>query len=135
VERRASPCRLPTLALGRFLIPKDKLPKTDQGAVANAQSLVSAYPRDPRARLYQAIVLLRANNPAAAEAELRQGLTEKDLLRDYFNRELEVVLRSALAQALLAQNRAEDARREVKPVCNAGPNGGVPERLKALQLC
>lgn len=125
----------PRYALGRFLIPKDRLPTTDQDAVANAQSLVSAYPRDPRARFYQAIALLRANDPAAAEAELKQGLAEKELLRDYFNRELEVVMRAALAQALLAQNRGDDARRAAQPVCNAGPGGGVPERLKPLRLC
>jgi rhomboid protease GluP len=121
-------------ALGRFLIPDEQLPRTDEEIAAKARMLVSVYPRDPRARLYHAAVLLRAN-PASAEAELRKALAEKDLLQLYFTRELEVALRSALARSLLAQDRVEDAKQEARPVCHGGPGGAVPERLEPLRLC
>jgi rhomboid protease GluP len=122
-------------ALGRLLIPQTALPKTDEEAVARADALAAAYPRDPRVRLYTANARLRARDAAGAEAELRQALAETELLRVYFTRELEVVLRSALAQTLLAQDRVDDARREAQPACNAGPDGAAPPRLKALRLC
>jgi rhomboid protease GluP len=124
-----------TYALERLLIPKEMLPKTDQEITAKAEALVTAYPRDPRSHLYRAFSLMHANDPGAAEAELRRGLAEKDLLQTYFSRELEVMLRSVLAQTLMAQNRREDARAAVKPVCDAGPGGGIPARLKTLGLC
>lgn len=121
-------------ALGRFLIPDGQLPRTDEEIAAKARMLVSVYPRDPRARLYHAAVLLRAN-PVSAEAELRKALREKELLQLYFTPDLEVALRSALARTLLAQGRLEDAKNEARPVCHAGPGGAVPERLESLRLC
>jgi rhomboid protease GluP len=122
-------------ALERFLIPQDRLPKTNEEVVAKGQTLAAAYPRDPRSRLYSAVALLQANDPTGAEAELRRGLAEKEILQTFFGRDLEVGLRSVLAQTLLVQNRVEDAREAVKPICNAGPGGGAPERLRAMQLC
>jgi hypothetical protein len=134
---RLSGAKMPAsrYSLGRFLIPREQLPKTDDDLAARALTLVSTYPRDPRARFFRALALSRANDHAGAEAELRRGLAEKELLQNYFTRDLEVLLRSALAQTLMAQKRVEDARREARPVCNAGPDGSVPELLKPLELC
>jgi rhomboid protease GluP len=122
-------------ALARFLIPDEQLPKTDDEIASRARTLASVYPRDPRGRLFHAAVLLRANDPPGAEAELRKALAEKELLQLYFTPELEVALRSTLARALLAQSRTEDAKREAQPVCHAGPGGAVPKRLEPLRLC
>jgi len=122
-------------SLGRFLMPREQLPKTNAEAESRSLTMVSTYPRDPRAHFYRATALSRAHDAAGAEAELRLGLAEKDLLQYYFTRDLEVLLRAALAQSLLAQKRVEDARREAQPVCHAGPGGSVPEVLQPLRVC
>ena len=125
----------PRYTLGRFLMPKEQLPRTDAEVAARSLTLVSTYPRDPRARFYRAAALARAHDEAGAEAELRIGLSEKELLQHYFKRDLEVVMRAALARSLLAQKRDEEARREAQPVCHDGPGGSIPEELQPLRVC
>jgi rhomboid protease GluP len=122
-------------ALERLLIPPDQVPKTEAELVSSASRLVSAYPRDPRSRLFSAMAKLRARDSAGAEAELRTALGEKEILRTHFKRELEVMIRTLLARMLMDQNRVEAARLEAKPVCDAGPGQSVPEELKGMKLC
>jgi rhomboid protease GluP len=125
----------PRYTLGRFLMPKEQLPRTDAEVAARSLTLVSTYPRDPRARFYRAAALARAHDEAGAEAELRIGLSEKELLQHYFKRDLEVAMRAALARSLLAQKRDEEAWREAQPVCHDGPGGSVPKELQPLRVC
>jgi len=122
-------------ATERLLIPADQLPKTEDDLVSRAPRLVAAYPRDPRSRLFNALARLRARDLAGTEAELRLALGEKEILKTWFKRDLEVRLRTLLAQTLIEQHRVEDARLAVQPVCDAGPGGTAPERLKAMKLC
>ena len=68
--------------------------------------------RDPRVRYYRAIMHLDDNQPNDAERELKAALTEKVILKSFFKRDLEAA-----------------------PVCNAGPGGGVPERLAKMGVC
>jgi rhomboid protease GluP len=117
------------------LIPTDKLPKTRDEMVVQASSLLSSYPRDPRAHAFSAMARVRANDAAGAEADLRAALAEKRILQTAFTPELEVSLRSMLARILLEQKRVDAARRELQPVCDAGPNHTVPESVRELRLC
>jgi len=122
-------------ATERLLIPANQLPKTEDELVSSGPRLVAAYPRDPRSRLFNAVARLRARDLAGAEAELRLALGEKQILKTWFKRDLEVRIRTLLAQTLIEQHRAEDARLDVQPVCDAGPGGTPPEQLKAMKLC
>lgn len=121
-------------ALGKLLIPEAQAPRTDEEVVARAGALLKSHPRDPRSHLYGAIASFRAGDARNAEAELRAALAEEEILRTQFKPELEVLLRSLLAEALLAQGRGDDARREAAPVCGSGP-GQTTDRLRELGLC
>jgi predicted negative regulator of RcsB-dependent stress response len=117
------------------LIPPDKLPKTADEMVVQASSLKATYPRDPRAHAFSAMARVRASDPAGAEAELRAALAEKRVLQTAFTRELEVSLRAMLARVLVEQKRRDEAKRELQPVCDAGPGHTVPENVRELGLC
>lgn len=122
-------------ALARFLIPDDQLPKTDEEAVSRSAALLASYPRDPRSHLFGAVAALNANDAARAEAAIRSALGDREMLRDHFTPELEVLLTSVLAEALVAQGRDAEARKEAAPFCKHGSGGAAPERLKNLGVC
>lgn len=118
------------------LIPADVLPETHGEGIAQSLELVERYPRDPRARLFQALSMLGANSLAGAERELRLALAEKDILEHFFEgTELPMILHAELANVLVAQNREEEARAVVKPFCVKGEEGQLPEGIAGLGLC
>ncbi len=125
----------PQYAIGGSLIPNDELPKDDFVPEAETEQLLAKYPKDPRSHLFKAIALLEQKKNAEAEAELRVALQNPILLKTQFDVGLEVTVRRLLAISLLTQKRPAEAKEAVRPVCHAGPNGGVPEDLVKLDLC
>ncbi|MEZ4359525.1 MAG: rhomboid family intramembrane serine protease [Kofleriaceae bacterium] len=118
------------------LIPADELPASDAELVARSDELVARYPRDPRGRLAQAVKRARAGDSAGAQQALRAALAEDQLLREAFvGRGLEISLRHMLATLLLGEQRRAEAAAVVAPVCVAGPGGGAPDDIRALDLC
>lgn len=118
------------------LIPDPELPKSDDDMVTRAADLVVRFPRDPRARLADALRLARGGDLASATATLRRGLDEREILAAVFSdRALEIGMRTLLAEFLLMQGKPDDAREAAEPVCGAGPGGAVPEPLRPLDLC
>jgi rhomboid protease GluP len=123
-----------TYILGRHLIPDSQIPEDEAALLAKSQTLVEAYPRDPRAHLFRAVALME-EDPQAAERALRTALEQKDMLDIEFEPSFRVTLTAYLARSLIAQGRESDAQREAKPYCHSGSKGGVPEDLVELGVC
>lgn len=122
--------------LESLLIPPQALPSTDEEIPKLAGDLMARYPRDPRAHLFQAAVLLDTGDAAGAEREVHAALAEKEILELYFKGEpLLEMLHEVWAQALLAQDRKPEALEVVRPFCHAGEGGAVPPGLQRLGLC
>lgn len=118
------------------LIPDADLPKDDATAISQAEQLVARHPRDPRARLANAFRLAGTSDLAAAEAELRRGLDEREILDLVFpDRQLETGMRAFLVELLQTQGKPDAAREAAAPVCSAGPDGAVPEPLRPFSVC
>lgn len=127
-------------AAGSFaalLIPDEQLSKGgDDELATQGEDLVARYPRDPRARLFNALRLVKSGDTPAAQAELRRGLEERDILKSNFpDRRLETAMRGFLAQLLLSEGKKDEAEDAAAPVCRAGPDGAVPDSLRELSVC
>jgi rhomboid protease GluP len=117
------------------LIPDSELPKTDAAGRHDSAALVARYPRDPRAHLLRAGVLLDAGDKRGAEQELRAALAEEQTLRANFRPELEWRVRTLLALVLAEESRAAEAAATAKPVCAAPAPAAMREALVKAQLC
>ena len=117
------------------LIPNDSLPKTDHDAIAQADQLVAQYPRDPRARLMQARARLVRDDLEAAEATLRAGLAEEEILRTMFTRETEWKLRAMLASVRSEQGDRAEARHLARDICLNGGDSPLRLLLTTEGLC
>ncbi len=109
------------------VIPNDILPRTDQEADSQAEKLIRLYPRDPRARMMMARVLINRDDLAGAETLLRDGLADHDILDSLFTRDTEWKLRAMLASVRLEQGDRAEARRLTREICIKG--GGHTLRL------
>ncbi len=116
--------------LGNNVIPDD----VDE-ATKTVETWGTGHNRDPRVHYYRALKYVGDNRLADAERELRMALAEKSILKQYFKRELEVMLRELLCGILKDENKLDEARLEAAPVCKSGLGGSVPEHLKELGLC
>ncbi|MCP3136524.1 rhomboid family intramembrane serine protease [Pyxidicoccus xibeiensis] len=118
------------------LIPNEALPKTHEDGMKQVQELMERYPRDPRTHLFQAMVMMDAQDLPGAERELRTALSEQRILEHFFEgTELPLVLHTELGRVLVEQERTEEARTLVAPYCAAGEGGKVPPGLAELGLC
>ncbi len=120
------------------IIPASELPAGARYSdlMARADDLATRYPRDPRARFVRAIQRNARGDTRGAEADLRAGLAEGDILRTHFpDRRLEVALRSTLAEMLQERGEAAEARRVVAPVCGVRIDGQFPPQLILSGLC
>jgi rhomboid protease GluP len=120
-----------------LLVPDGTIPSDPATAARTVDAWGKNRPRDPRVHLFRAARILDdGGSPKDAEAELRAALAEKGILRKFFpDRKLETAIRGLLASALIQEGRAEDARREARPVCDAGEGGSVPPVLRDLDVC
>jgi rhomboid protease GluP len=123
--------------LDALLIPSEQLPKSNAEAKMKAEDLVARYPRDPRARLYQAGGLIDRNDLAGAERELRAGLAEKQLLTTRFTPELEARMGGMLALVLNERDQRSEARAAALPACDTtdGSLTALRDLLVKSKLC
>lgn len=121
--------------LATLLIPPEQLPKTEAAAQAQVKDLLARYPRDPRGHLIQAKLSMAGSDFERAEAELRAGLAEQEILRTSFPPEFEWQLRSSLAMIRLHNNDVAEARRLAEPVCASARRTPMREALGKLKLC
>ncbi len=120
--------------LQRLLIPANEIPKGFGTTIVKAPDLVKKYPRDPRARLYQAIALVQANDLAGAEKEMRIGLSEQDILRVLLTPASKTHFESYLALILFDEHRKDEAIEYAKAGCNSTSASLHPSLVK-LGLC
>jgi len=106
------------IARGRLLAPDYLLPRKGWGTEAEARDLLARYPHDPRVRLITGRNYLEARNPLNAERELRQGLSETEILARDMPDSVEEMLRYFLVSALVGQGRLSAAAVEAKPLCH-----------------
>jgi rhomboid protease GluP len=126
-----------TEELEREVVPDADMPKIEVEADLTKLAALSArYPRDPRTRYAQAMVLARLDKRDEAIAELRVGLAQKQILQAFFSDGgLEIGMRGELARLLVQAGQEAEAKAAVLPVCKAGQGGKVPEELIILGLC
>lgn len=122
------------LALRAELIPRAEIPTNEAERRQHAAAQAERYPRDPRAQLGQATVLLEAGDAAGAETRLRRALDDKEML-GLFSAELEWHLRGLLALVLADRNALGEAQEVARPVCRGGPEGPMRKVLAERGLC
>jgi rhomboid protease GluP len=120
--------------LQRFLIPAAEIPKDFRTTIAKAPDLVKRYPRDPRARLYNAIALVQVSDLAGAEKEMRIGLSEQDILRVLLTPASKKHFESYLALILFDEHRKDEAIEYAKAGCLSTSASLHPNLIK-LGLC
>jgi rhomboid protease GluP len=121
------------------LIPQAELPKSDADIRARATDLVARYPGDPRSHLFlgEALAATGKDN-AGAERELRVALTTAQGLSVMFGTQLELIIRSDLAEFLADRGRRSEAKDIARPVCSAPGNKNIEnlvQLLVDLHLC
>jgi rhomboid protease GluP len=126
-----------TDTLDTLLIPNEQLPKSSTEAKMKTADLIARYPRDPRARLYQAVELIEHNDLQGAERELRRGLAEKEILTTKFEPDLEARMKGMLALVLNDRNQRTEATALAQPACGMTTENIAPirELLIKAQLC
>lgn len=104
-------------ALQAFLIPEDELKRSYEALIADAENLVTKYPRDPRSHFYRAMSFVERGALKEAEPSLRTALDQQDILKSLLLPDFEVNLRGVLAFVLLEDGRTEEAKVAARPVC------------------
>jgi rhomboid protease GluP len=118
------------------LMPNSVAPTTVIGGLIRAGDLVARYPKDPRAHLARAAGFLIFQDKKGAEAELRTALMMMDAVRDLMPAILEPTLQGTLAEVLLLEGRADEARNLARNACASLPAKNVlRERLLSTQAC
>lgn len=117
------------------VIPNDILPRTDQEADAQAETLIKRYPRDPRARMMMARVLINRDDLSGAESLLRDALADRDILSALFTRDTEWKLRAMLASVRLEQGDRAEARLLTREICLKGHSHTLRLVLITYGLC
>ena len=114
-------------ARARDLVPASELPRTRAERAARSEDLVRRFPHDPQARLVQGLHLLDINDPAGAEAEIRRGLAEREVLARDLPPAVTWALQMELVGALLFENKKDEAIKAARPLVRQhldGPQGG-----------
>lgn len=124
------------VALQAALVPDAEFPRSDADWKAKAKDLTAHYPHDPRVRLFNGIARLDADDRDGAERELRTGLADAVALKGVLRPQVEALLRTNLATAILPDKPAE-ALVVAEPVCRTDTEEtrGLRSRLKRSGLC
>jgi membrane associated rhomboid family serine protease len=124
-----------------MLIPNSQLPRSDADMKAQVDSLAARYPYDPRPRLFRGSALIEAGEFAGAERELRASLAGAETFREVLPPQVERMVRTNLAIAVIGNKQTAEAKAEAKaiaePVCRVESVDSRPlrTRLKRLNLC
>lgn len=120
--------------LAALMMPRDKVPATNEDGKKRSVALLADYPRDPRSHVYRALALADANDLAGAEGELRLALSDKEIMDTMFKPEFEGSVRNILVAVLVQRDDMQGAKSAARPVC-AGGLGEVPEWFKKIEVC
>jgi hypothetical protein len=101
-------------------------------ALVFAAVLVDAQHYRSHALLYRAHGLASSSDVAGAERELRSALALPPAGR---SPDLEIELRTQLAELLLRQQRGAEAREVARPACRLSRGGAPPADLAGLAVC
>jgi rhomboid protease GluP len=121
--------------LAAMLIPTKEYPSTSAAAQAQAETLVSHYPNDPRAYFLRGSSRLKARNYEGAAADFQAGLDKQEVLDRMLKPIIRTLLQANLAVAQNAQGKYAMAKGTAKPVCAANPSGEIRQGLDRLRLC
>ena len=113
----------------------EPFPKDDVLARGQSAVMIAAKPHDPRARFAHAAQLVAAHDLEGAEAELRSGLGETDLLGLIDPPHYEDRMRLVLGAVLKDEKRPAEARAAAEPACRFETVGPLHDTLAKLQLC
>jgi rhomboid protease GluP len=129
----------PAYASLAHMMPDGQVPRRPVDVTASAYRLLHDFPNDPRAHLVVAEAELLQNNATSAEAELRTALALADVHVAIVYPALNNVIRSVLAETVLAQRRRAEATSIAREACVAAGNAAPPEallqQLEKRQLC
>jgi rhomboid protease GluP len=115
----------------RLLIPARQFPENFDDRVSRASALVSQYPHDPRARLARAVALVRARDLAGAEAQMKAGLGEEEILRALMEPAFKTHMQSYLALIQHDEHHLDDARQSARAGCLSESAALHPNLVKA----
>jgi rhomboid protease GluP len=104
--------------LSSNLIPAKETPRDTAAAKKKSSSLAASYPHDPRSHMYRALALMDARDYAGAEREWKAALSEDQMLRLFFNTELEQFIRANLASVQKDNGKKAEALETAKPLCS-----------------
>jgi rhomboid protease GluP len=118
--------------LALHLVPQDRLPNGEAAWLNQSEALVRQYPRDPRVRLARALKLVQTHDLPEAEQELREGLSQEEILR-ILSPELATSTRAMLALVLHDQNKP-GAPDIAQTVCDKATEGMI-KIMRQKGLC
>ena len=102
---------------------------------ASVESLLRAYPQDPRLHFLRAQTLLRKNDIQGAEADLRAALADRPLVAEVGGSDFENRVRAVLAAVLKSKGDRCGAATMAGPACAAEKSGPIADYLNKFALC
>lgn len=121
------------------LVPFADWPKSASDYSLRGANLAAKYPRDPAIHWVKAMDLFDRKDYPGAEAQLRAGLDEQDMLATQFGPAVEQDMRMLLAQTLLRQRRVDEAKTTADALCAVKRRDKAWKRdiatLKSAQIC
>jgi rhomboid protease GluP len=117
------------------LIPSDLIPANDEAAIANSSRLFANYPHDPRAHIYLAQAYLKVTDLQNAEKELRLAISDREIIKNYFDEGFEASVRVELAGIFVYEKRISEAKEILQPVCESAAVTMIPDEIKRLGIC
>lgn len=118
----------------RMLLAPD-LPVATTPSDTAVESLLSAYPRDPRLSFLRAQVLLRRNDLQGAERDLRAALADRELIAEVGGPDFENRVRAVLAALLKSKGDPSGAAAMAGPACAVEKSGPIADYLAKFSLC
>ena len=111
------------------------LPVATTPSDASVESLLRAYPRDPRLHFLRAQALLRRNDIQGAEGDLRAALADRPLVAEVGGSDFENRVRAVLAAVLKSKGDLVGATAMAEPACAAEKSGPIADYLNKFALC
>jgi rhomboid protease GluP len=123
-----------SFGLKRLLIPAAEIPTDTAAIYAKSAALLEKYPRDPRAREFAAMSLVKWGDLAGAEQQMRIGLAEEDIMRMMLVPTAKSYFQSYLALILYDENRKDEAKEFARAACQSTSPVLASRREKLIKL-
>ncbi|WP_181161130.1 rhomboid family intramembrane serine protease [Labrys okinawensis] len=119
----------------RQMLLAPDLPAATASSDAAVESLLRAYPRDPRLFFLRAQALLRRNDIQGAERDLRAALADRQLIAEVGGSDFENRVRAVLAALLKNKGEPSEAAAMAGPACAVEKSGPIADYLTKFSLC